>query len=81
MTSGCVLAARNGRMILYATRNFSTATPCAANKHYKLLVVGGGTGGCATASKFASKMGNGQVGIIEPNEVILIVFFGNLDNK
>ncbi|KAL5019796.1 hypothetical protein ScPMuIL_002688 [Solemya velum] len=68
MSSGCVLTARNGRMICYALRSFSTATPCAADKHYKLLVVGGGTGGCAAASKFASKFGKGHVGIIEPNE-------------
>lgn len=36
---------------------------------YKLLVVGGGAGGCSVAAKFASKLGKGRVGIIEPNEV------------
>ena len=36
---------------------------------YKLLVVGGGAGGCSTAAKFASKLGKGKVGIIEPADV------------
>ena len=42
---------------------------------YKLLVVGGGAGGCATAAKFASKLGKGNVGVIEPAEVRNPVFF------
>ena len=37
---------------------------------YKLLVVGGGAGGCSTAAKFASKLGKGQVAVLEPSEVI-----------
>ena len=35
---------------------------------YKLVVVGGGAGGCSTAAKFASKY-PGQVAVIEPKEV------------
>ncbi|CAL2039199.1 unnamed protein product [Caenorhabditis brenneri] len=35
-------------------------------KHFKLLVVGGGAGGLGAASKFARKLPNGSVGIIEP---------------
>eukprot|EP00095_Tigriopus_kingsejongensis_P008451 maker-scaffold18_size714446-snap-gene-1.15 protein:Tk08451 transcript:maker-scaffold18_size714446-snap-gene-1.15-mRNA-1 annotation:"sulfide:quinone mitochondrial precursor" len=35
---------------------------------YKLVVVGGGAGGCSTAAKFASKLGAGQVAIIEPRD-------------
>ena len=37
---------------------------------YKLLVVGGGAGGCSTAAKFASKLGKGQVAVLEPSEVM-----------
>jgi NADH dehydrogenase FAD-containing subunit len=37
---------------------------------FKLVVVGGGAGGCSTAAKFASKLGRGQVAVIEPREVI-----------
>ncbi len=36
---------------------------------YKLLVVGGGTAGSTVASKFASKLATGDVGIIEPSKV------------
>ena len=31
---------------------------------FRLLVVGGGAGGCGTASKFASKLGKGKVNIV-----------------
>ena len=36
---------------------------------YKLLIVGGGAGGCSMASKFASRLGKGNVAVIEPSEV------------
>ncbi|KAK7096277.1 sulfide:quinone oxidoreductase, mitochondrial-like [Littorina saxatilis] len=35
---------------------------------YKLVVVGGGSGGCATAAKFCRELGKGQVAVIEPSE-------------
>ena len=39
-------------------------------RSYKLLVVGGGAGGCSAAAKFAKKLkGTGQVAVIEPNDV------------
>ena len=37
---------------------------------YKLLIVGGGAGGCSMASKFASRLGKGNVAVIEPSEVM-----------
>jgi 2-polyprenyl-6-methoxyphenol hydroxylase-like FAD-dependent oxidoreductase len=36
---------------------------------FKLVVVGGGAGGCSTAAKFASKLGKGNVAVIEPRSV------------
>ncbi|XP_064107561.1 sulfide:quinone oxidoreductase, mitochondrial-like [Macrobrachium nipponense] len=42
------------------------STTCANHKSYKLVVVGGGAGGCATAAKFSSKLGKGQVAVIDP---------------
>lgn len=36
---------------------------------YKLVVVGGGTGGCATAARFCRRLGKGNVAVIEPSEV------------
>lgn len=38
-------------------------------RSYKLLVVGGGSGGIATAAKFASKLGKGKVGVLEPRDM------------
>ncbi|XP_070393583.1 sulfide:quinone oxidoreductase, mitochondrial isoform X3 [Dermacentor albipictus] len=37
-------------------------------RSYRLLVVGGGSGGIATAAKFASKLGKGKVGVLEPHD-------------
>lgn len=36
----------------------------------KVLVVGGGTGGCTIAAKLTSKFGSDAVIIVEPNDVI-----------
>lgn len=35
----------------------------------KVLVVGGGAGGCAMAAKLSSKLGEGKVTILEPADV------------
>lgn len=35
----------------------------------KVLVVGGGAGGCAVAAKLSSKLGAGKVLILEPADV------------
>eukprot|EP00094_Tigriopus_californicus_P012328 TCALIF_11917-PA protein Name:"Similar to SQRDL Sulfide:quinone oxidoreductase, mitochondrial (Homo sapiens)" AED:0.08 eAED:0.08 QI:154/1/1/1/0.85/0.75/8/258/430 len=48
---------------------FSTSQNRNANKSFKLVVVGGGSGGCASAAKFASKLGAGQVAVIEPRDM------------
>ncbi|VDI75708.1 sulfide:quinone oxidoreductase [Mytilus galloprovincialis] len=50
-----------------ATKSFSTSS-ASLGRHYKLLIVGSGSGGCATASKFSKKLGAGHVGIIEPKD-------------
>lgn len=47
--------------------NFSTSIP--TNKSYKVVVVGGGAGGCATAAKLSSKLGAGNVAVIEPSDM------------
>eukprot|EP00088_Acartia_fossae_P059210 TRINITY_DN7002_c0_g1_i1.p1 TRINITY_DN7002_c0_g1~~TRINITY_DN7002_c0_g1_i1.p1 ORF type:complete len:451 (+),score=110.01 TRINITY_DN7002_c0_g1_i1:32-1354(+) len=51
----------------FSVRAFSTSGQKYADQHYKLLVVGGGAGGCGTASKFASKLGKGQVAVVDPS--------------
>ena len=40
-----------------------------ASSSYKCVVLGGGTGGCAMASKMTRKLGAGNVAVIEPNDV------------
>ena len=48
-------------------RLFSSTRSLDAEHNFKLVVVGGGAGGCGTASKFVNKFGSGEVGVIEPN--------------
>ena len=36
---------------------------------YQCVVIGGGTGGCAMASKMCRKLGKGKVAVIEPAQV------------
>ncbi|XP_067654101.1 sulfide:quinone oxidoreductase, mitochondrial-like [Haliotis asinina] len=50
-------------------RGFSTSGSYHSKKHYQLLVVGGGSGGCATAAKFAGRLGKGHVAVIDPSEM------------
>lgn len=47
------------------------------DRSYKLVVVGGGSGGCSVASSFSRYLGKGHVAVIEPNQVIIyfISFF------
>jgi len=40
-----------------------------AQRSYRVVVVGGGTSGCAIASKFASHFGKGKVAVVEPSDV------------
>ena len=46
---------------------FSNTRSLESEHNFKLVVVGGGAGGCGTASKFVNKFGSGEVAVIEPN--------------
>jgi len=50
-------------------RLLSTSSRLDRELSYKLVVVGGGAGGCGTANKFANKLGKDQVAVIEPGEM------------
>lgn len=52
-------------------RGFATERNC------RLLVVGGGAGGCSVAAKFTSKLGKNDVIIAEPSSVGT---YSNLDS-
>merc|ERR1719481_960754 len=47
---------------------FSTSSHNLKEHSFKLLIVGGGAGGCGTANKFAGRLGAGKVGVVEPSE-------------
>jgi len=48
------------------SRGFSTSTALKDQHSCKLLVVGGGAGGCSIAAKYASRLGKNRVIIIDP---------------
>ena len=50
---------------LLLKRNFSIETTKNTKDHYKLLVIGGGTGGLAISSKLVKKLGKGNVGLVD----------------
>lgn len=49
-----------------AVRGFAISSVHNDNHKCKVLVVGGGAGGCAVAAKLSSKLGEGKVTILEP---------------
>ncbi|KAL1467669.1 hypothetical protein MTO96_025964 [Rhipicephalus appendiculatus] len=56
------------RRFMRQVRLCSSKAAEGGERSYKLLVVGGGSGGIATAAKFASKLGKGKVGVLEPHD-------------
>lgn len=57
-----------GRVKDLNLRLFSSTSQLLKEQSYKLVVVGGGAGGCGTANKFAGRLGKGQVAVIEPSD-------------
>ena len=51
-------------------RTFAVSSSLSSERRsYRLVVVGGGTAGCAIGSKFGSHFGSGKVAIVEPRDV------------
>ena len=48
--------------------HFSTSRPVERD-NYKVLILGGGTGGCATANTIANKLGKDELAIVDPADV------------
>lgn len=62
------LHARAGRsFLMQCIRNYSQDV-----KHYKLVIAGGGSGGCAVAARLTKEFGQGNVAVVDPAEVTLI---------
>jgi len=51
-----------------AHRRWFSSTENRLRQSYKLVVVGGGSGGCSVAAKFSSLLPAGNVAVIEPSE-------------
>ncbi|CAL8107463.1 unnamed protein product [Orchesella dallaii] len=49
-------------------RKFSSKR-CNGNRRFKLVVIGGGAGGCSIAAKFAKTIGPKSIAVIEPSDV------------
>jgi len=62
------LLRQTGRITQTSTRSLSRSTVLSAEQRFKLVVVGGGAGGCGTVNKFVNKFGEGEVAVIEPNK-------------
>ena len=68
------MTSRAGRsLFLQLVRNYSNSAGKDV-KHYKLVVAGGGTGGCSVAARACRALGAGNVAVIEPAEVSLLSF-------
>lgn len=53
----------------FSSIRFLTTSPVHGSKHYKLLILGGGSGGISVAAKFRSKFGKNEIAVIEPSDV------------
>lgn len=56
-------------MFNYASVARYSANCCQSNYQCKLLVVGGGAGGCSVAARFARKLRNNDIIVLEPSHV------------
>lgn len=66
--SAASICQRNVASPTTATRTFSVSKQH-DSESYKLVVVGGGSGGCSVAAKFCRELGKGKVAVIEPSEI------------
>jgi len=59
---------RSASVTSAVNRCFFSSTESRLRQSYKLVVVGGGSGGCSVAAKFSSLLPAGNVAVIEPSE-------------
>ena len=67
------LLRQSGRITPTSTRSLSRSTVLSAEQRFKLVVVGGGAGGCGTVNKFVNKFGEGEVAVIGQEEAVALV--------
>ena len=44
-------------------------------KHYPMVVLGGGTGGCSVAARACRMLGSGNVAVVDPAQVFSFTIF------
>ena len=47
-------------------------------KHYPMVVLGGGTGGCSVAARACRMLGSGNVAVVDPAQVFQFYYFLSL---
>lgn len=62
------LAIASNSSIVADVRALSTSTSKLAKDNYKLLIVGGGSGGVTISAKFQRVLGANNVALVEPND-------------
>lgn len=71
---------RSEPVILMTARAVSTInTRTTEVKHYPMVILGGGTGGCSVAARACRMLGTGNVAVVEPSQVRLYNYY--LKNK
>lgn len=55
-----------------AISHFHTSSCVSAKQHYKMLVLGGGSGGIAMSARMKRMMGAENVAVVEPSEARIL---------
>lgn len=69
LTSQVSLVRKCNRLLYSARSHFHTSNGLSSKEHYKVLVLGGGSGGIAMGARMKRKVGAEHVAIVEPSEV------------
>lgn len=62
------MSARTGRTVFLQCVRYYSSAQGKDVKHYRLVVAGGGTGGCSVAARACRAFGPGKVAVVEPAE-------------
>ena len=60
---------RTKPVLALAVRGITTQTQSNNVRHFPVVVLGGGSGGCSMASRLCRVLGNGNVAVVDPAKV------------
>ena len=63
-----ILVLKNSFQHANYAKSFSISSQLLAKDNYKLVIVGGGTGGITMSAKFNKILGANNVAVVDPNE-------------